>query len=77
MNLFNEYALLIVVAVPVLTIVGINIFLALSGDVENLLLPFVRDYPRIETPADVAEPKLEATAMSREPMASVPLRKAA
>lgn len=39
MEYFREYALLIAVAVPVVAIIGLNLFLALMGERGTLLLP--------------------------------------
>ena len=43
MNFFNEYALLVAVAVPVLAIVGMNVFLWLGGERGTLILPTTQD----------------------------------
>lgn len=42
MNPFHEYALLIAVAIPVLAIVGLNVFLWFGGERGTLLLPSAR-----------------------------------
>jgi hypothetical protein len=39
MNFFNEYALLVAVAVPVLAIAGLNAFLWIGGERGTLILP--------------------------------------
>jgi hypothetical protein len=39
MNFFNEYALLVAVAVPVLAIAGLNAFLWIGGERGTLVLP--------------------------------------
>lgn len=39
MNLIHEYSLLIAIALPVLAIVVLNLFLALTGERHTLLLP--------------------------------------
>ena len=39
MNFFNEYALLVAVAVPVLAIAGLNVFLWIGGERGTLILP--------------------------------------
>ncbi len=39
MNFFNEYALLVAVAVPVLAIAGLNLFLWIGGERGTLMLP--------------------------------------
>ena len=43
MNTFNEYALLVAVAVPVLAIAGLNAFLWIGGERGTLLLPATQD----------------------------------
>lgn len=43
MNYFNEYALLVAVAVPVLAIVGLNVFLWIGGERGTLLLPTTKN----------------------------------
>ena len=43
MNFFNEYALLVAVAVPVLAIVGLNVFLWMGGERGTLLMPTTHD----------------------------------
>jgi hypothetical protein len=60
MNFFHEYALLIAIAIPVLTIAGYNLVLAFLGEEGTLLLPDLRPYPRVSaatrlTPADTGE----------------------
>jgi hypothetical protein len=39
MNFASEYSLLIAIAIPVLAVVGINLFLAVTGERHTLLLP--------------------------------------
>ncbi len=53
MNHFNEYALLVAVAVPVLAIVGLNVFLRIGGERGTLLVPTTQDRlsAREEAPA--------------------------
>lgn len=51
MNFFNEYALLVAVAVPVLAIIGLNIFLWMGGEGGTLLLP--SHYERVSFPAAI------------------------
>ena len=53
MNFFQEYSLLIAFAVPCLAILGINVFLMLSGEEGTLLLPTLRPFPTV--PAIAAE----------------------
>lgn len=48
MNFFNEYALLVAVALPVVVIVGIQVFLFVSGERGTLLLPGLHSYPSVE-----------------------------
>jgi len=56
MNHFNEYALLVAVAVPVLAIVGLNVFLWIGGERGTLLVPTTQDRlsAREEAPAATA-----------------------
>lgn len=55
MSFFNEYALLFAVAIPVATIVGIQVFLYLGGERGTLLLPGVASFPSIEYGMKAAE----------------------
>jgi len=48
MNFFNEYALLVVVALPVVAIVGLQVFLFVGGERGTGLLPGLSRYPSIE-----------------------------
>jgi hypothetical protein len=48
MNFFNEYALLFAVALPVVAIVGIQVFLFVGGERGTGLLPGLGTYPSIE-----------------------------
>jgi hypothetical protein len=48
MNFFNEYALLIAVALPVVVLVGIQLFLFISGERDTLLFPGLNRYPSID-----------------------------
>ena len=78
MNFINEYALLVAVAVPVLAIAGLNVFLALTGETETLLLPFARPYPAVESAVSVDEtPAASATSATIEPANEEHVRKAA
>ena len=56
MNAYSEFALLVAVAIPVLAIVGINVYLFLAGEDDTLLLPGVRSYPAIGMPASDETP---------------------
>lgn len=47
MNAMHQFALLIAVAAPCATLVGINIYLMLIGERDTLLLPGVRGWPGI------------------------------
>ena len=47
MNFMNEYGLLVAVALPVLAIVGIQVFLFIGGERDTLLLPGTSKYPSI------------------------------
>jgi hypothetical protein len=48
MNFMNEYGLLVAVALPVLAIVGIQVFLFIGGERDTLLIPGLDRYPSIE-----------------------------
>ena len=48
MNFINEYALLFAVALPVVAIVGIQVFLLVGGERDTLLLPGLNRYPSID-----------------------------
>lgn len=48
MNFVNEYALLIAVALPVLAIVGVQVFLFVAGERDTLLIPRLTRYPSID-----------------------------
>jgi hypothetical protein len=51
MNLFIEnYAQLFAVAIPVLTLAGMNIFLALGGERGTLLLPSANPFAMVARP---------------------------
>jgi hypothetical protein len=48
MNFINEYSLLFAVALPVVTIAGMQAFLFISGERGTGLFPAVGGYPSIE-----------------------------
>ena len=48
MNFFNEYALLVAVALPVVVIVGLQVFLFVAGERGTGLIPGLARYPSIE-----------------------------
>ena len=48
MNFVNEYALLFAVAIPVVAIVGIQVYLYACGERGTLLVPGLNSYPSIE-----------------------------
>lgn len=52
MNFFNEYALLVAVAVPVLAIVGLNVFLWFGGERGTLIVPTTQDRLSAWQPAE-------------------------
>ena len=54
MNFFNEYALLVAVAVPVLAIAGLNVFLWIGGERGTLILPTTQDRLSAWEPAEAA-----------------------
>ena len=54
MNFFNEYALLVAVAVPALAIVGLNVFLWIGGERGTLLMPTTQDRLSLWSAAEAA-----------------------
>jgi len=48
MSYFQEYALLVAVAIPILAIVGLNIYLWWEGERGTLLLPSSQGFPAVE-----------------------------
>ena len=54
MNFFNEYALLVAVAVPVLAIAGLNVFLWFGGERGTLMLPTTQDRLSAWEPAEAS-----------------------
>ena len=48
MNFFNEYGLLVAVALPVVAIVGLQVFLFMAGERGAGLLPGMASYPSID-----------------------------
>ena len=57
MNFINEYALLIAVALPVAVVVGLQVFLFVTGERGAGLLPGFSGYPSIELAK--RQPKVE------------------
>lgn len=57
MDFINEYALLIVVALPVAIVAGLNVVLAMSGESGTLLLPSLKPFPSINIPEAEATPE--------------------
>ena len=47
MNYFHEYALLVVVAIPMLAIVGLNVYLWWGGERGTLLMPSSTTLPTV------------------------------
>ena len=69
MDFFNEFGLAIAIALPVLVVVGMNAFLALTGETSTLLLPGMSSYPEIrqagaavQGPVEFSNPSMVATA---------------
>ena len=60
MNLIHEYALLVAVALPVVVIVGVQVFLFVSGERGTLLLPGLSRFPTIELP-EIGEETTDTT----------------
>ena len=55
MNPLNDYALLIVVSLPVLVIVAIQVFLFIAGERGTLLLPSLKPFESIAIEQDEGE----------------------
>ena len=71
----HEIALLIAVVTPIAIIAAIDVYLALNGEAETLLLPRILRYPSVELDREAApEPAFEIVEDEREDAA---LRKAA
>jgi hypothetical protein len=47
MEFFNDYALLFAVSLPVVAIVGLQVYLFIAGESGTLLLPSLKAYPSI------------------------------
>jgi len=62
-NFINEYALLFAVAMPVVAIVGIQVFLFVSGERGTLLIPGLNRYPSIDFQSKSAEVVMKPTPM--------------
>ena len=66
MNLFIEnYAQLFAIAAPVLTLAGLNLFLALGGERGTLLLPSAGPFERIARAANAVPPATAPAAPER------------
>ena len=61
MNFVNEYALLFAVALPVVVVVGIQVYLFACGERDTLLIPGMNRYPSIEYGRSVAAATAPAT----------------
>jgi hypothetical protein len=55
MNYFREYALLVAVAIPLLAIVGMNVYLWWGGERGTLLLPSSLRLPKVLDTFEIAE----------------------
>jgi len=55
MNYFQEYALLVAVAIPILAIVGLNVYLWWGGERGTLLMPSSQRLPKVLDTLEVAE----------------------
>jgi hypothetical protein len=76
--LFHEYALLIAVALPVVVVAALNVWLALRGERDTLLLPVPRAYPTVASAEDVgAAPAIVPLAPAAAVRHEEPLRHAA
>jgi len=62
-DFFQEYALLIVVLIPVAVVVAMQLYLYLTGERDTLLLPGLRAYPKVDLaspePATIDAPATE------------------
>ena len=71
MNFVNQYALLFAVAIPVVAIVGIQVYLFLCGERDTLLVPGLNRYPSVAykdtTPRQVVPPTFSESAATAEP----------
>jgi hypothetical protein len=47
MNFISEYSLLVAIALPVLAVVGLNLFLAFTGERHTLLLPIPMSFEAV------------------------------
>ena len=80
MKAIVEYALLLTATLsPVLVIVAINVWLAVNGEEDTLLLPRVRPYPKVDLEAagDMDPVKSDEPEVDQEMPVEEPLRKAA
>jgi hypothetical protein len=80
MKAIVEYALLLTATLsPVLVIVGINVWLAINGEEDTLLLPRVKPYPRVDLEAagDLGPVHSDEPEVDQDMPADEPLRKAA
>jgi hypothetical protein len=73
MDFFNEYALLIAIATPVIAIVAVQVALFVAGERDTLLLPGFGGYPSVPLAKRNAivvtfEPKARPAQPSNEPM---------
>jgi hypothetical protein len=66
MEFFNDYALLFAVSLPVVAIVGLQVYLFVAGESGTLLLPSLKPYPSIDLQkiGSVAAPKTIVVAES-------------
>ena len=55
MNNFHDYAVLFAVSLPVILIVGIQVFLFVSGERGTLLIPGLQRFPSVDTPVAIEE----------------------
>ena len=60
MTIFQEYALLIAVAIPVLALVGLNVILWFGGERGTLLMPTARDHSEATPMTEFAETTMAA-----------------
>lgn len=78
MNVFAEFAPLLAAAAPVLMIAVINVCLALQGERDTLLLPWLRSFPSATAGELASLPSTETVQPGRfEPANDEMARKAA
>ena len=70
MNFVNEYALLLAVAIPVVAIVGVQVYLFACGERDTLLVPGLSRYPSIEYGKSAKATQVAPASFSEEAVAA-------